>query len=79
MKIVRNGKNYRLTKEEIWKAHCEFVIDWMTSTLISDFGTPKTKAKNLANIAFEKYCDGDGKTEYECLEWVNEKFKKGEI
>lgn len=30
----------------------------------------KKDSEKLAEAAYEKYAEGDGKTEYECIEWA---------
>lgn len=70
MKIKRNGIEYILTTEELFSAHREFVVNFMRDTLESDFGTDEKDSEKLAEAAYEKYAEGDGKTEYECIEWV---------
>ena len=70
MKIKRNGKEYALTTEELFAAHREFVVNFMRDTLESDFGIDEKDSEKLAEAAYEKYAEGDGKTEYECIEWA---------
>ena len=70
MKIKRDGKEYILTTEELFAAHQEFVTNFMQETLESDFGIDEKDSEKLAEAAYEKYAEGDGKTEYECIEWA---------
>lgn len=70
MKIKRNGKEYALTTEELFAAHREFVVNFMRDTLESNFGIDEKDSEKLAEAAYEKYAEGDGKTEYECIEWA---------
>lgn len=70
MKIKRNGKEYILTAEEIFAAHREFVVNFMRDTLESDFEINEKDSEKLAEAAYEKYAEGNGKTEYECIEWA---------
>lgn len=70
MKIKRNGKEYALTTEELFAAHREFVVNFMRDTLESDFEINEKDSEKLAEAAYEKYAEGDGKTEYECIEWA---------
>lgn len=72
MEIIRDGKTYKLTEEELSLAHSEFVINWMRKTLEEDFGVFPEFSERLAESAYEEYCKGDGKTEYECLEFIVE-------
>lgn len=70
MKITRDGKEYELTFEELTRANQEFVTNFMRDTLESDFGIDEKDSEKLAEAAYEKYAEGDGKTEYECIEWA---------
>lgn len=70
MKITRDGKEYELTFEELTQANQEFVTNFMQETLESDFGIDEKDSGKLAEAAYEKYAGGDGKTEYECIEWA---------
>lgn len=75
MKIERDGKEYELTGEERWQAHVEFVTDWMTETLIDDFGLTEEEAEESAKVAFDYYCDEEG-TEYECVVKAYDDYEK---
>lgn len=69
MTITRNGVKITLTNEELSQAHKEFVTNFMMNELMNNFNiTDKETAKDIANNAYEIYCKGDGKTEYECIE-----------
>lgn len=70
MKITRDGKEYELTFEELTRANQEFVTNFMQETLESDFEIDEKDSEKLAEAAYEKYAEGDGKTEYECIEWA---------
>ncbi len=70
MKITRDGKEYELTFEELTRANQEFVTNFMQETLESDFGIDEKDSEKLAEAAYKKYAEGDGKTEYECIEWA---------
>ena len=76
IKRVKNGKitKYKLTKEELYEAHKEFVTNFMEQTLRNDFSLDLKTAKELAVLAYEKYCEGDGKTEYECIQAVYDDY-----
>lgn len=71
MKIVRDGKEYELTSEELAAASAEFVTNFMKSEMmgrceISD----EELAKELAEQAYDRYCEGNGETEGECIDWA---------
>lgn len=39
--------------------------------LMQNFGIKdEEKARDLAEDAYARYCEGNGETEYECIEWV---------
>lgn len=80
MKIKRviGGKKVtiELTDEEIFQANTEFVTRFMRDTLIKDFGVSDEKADELAVAAYKKYCEGNGLTEYECIEVAVDDWKK---
>lgn len=51
--------------------HEDFVTEWMENTLMEDFDIKdECVAKELAEWAYERYCEGNGETEYECIEWA---------
>lgn len=71
MKIMRDGKEYELTSEELAAANTEFVTNFMKSELmgrceISD----EELAEELAEQAYDRYCEGNGETEGECIDWA---------
>lgn len=70
MKITRDGKEIELTAEELEDAHAEFVTDFMRMTLETDFGVSLEDSQELAEQAYDRYCEGNGETEYECIEAV---------
>lgn len=74
MNIVRDGKTYTLTEEEVAMAHAEFVVSFMEDELISSFSLDEGMAKEVARAAYDRYCEGNGETEYECLEWAYDKY-----
>ena len=59
-----------LTPEEIYNAHTEYVTDFMKNVFIKDFNCSEDTAEELAELAYEKYCEGNGLTEYECIEKI---------
>ena len=64
-----------LPDEIIYAAHRKFVIDFMSNELVSSFGLSQKAAKEYGEIAYDIYCEGDGKTEYECIEEAYERYK----
>lgn len=76
MKIVRNGQEFKLTEQELQEAHREFVVNFMESELLENFDMNETESRNIAEAAYDRYCEGNGETEYECIEWAYENQKK---
>lgn len=74
MKIIRDGREYELTHQEMEEAHDQIVTEFMTNVLIDDFGLDIEKAKDFGELAYDRYCEGEGETEYECVEWAYDKF-----
>ena len=74
MKIFRDGKEYELTLQELIQAHEEVSIGFMATELHNSFGLDKNTAREVARKAFEKYAEGTGKTEYECIEWAYNQY-----
>lgn len=79
------GTSYTWTIQEIElevdlsKAHKEFVTNFMYDTLKSDFDVYNLTDKqiaDLANRAYERYAEGRGETEYECIEAVYDEYMK---
>ena len=66
--IERNGKTYELTHEEISKAHEVHVKNFYCNELSENFDVPEKDINDVADSAYEEYCNGDGRTEYECLQ-----------
>lgn len=81
IKRVINGEEIaiKLTSEELAQANAEFVTEFMRNKLIEDFGVSEEKADELSNAAYDKYCKGDGLTEYECIEAVVEEWASSVI
>lgn len=75
MEIERNGVKIKLTKDEIYKAHIEFVTGWMKSE-IESMEFPESVANELAVTAYELYSEGNGETEYECIEKAADDFRR---
>lgn len=69
---------YEIYMEEIrGKMHEDFVTEWMENTLIEDFDIEdECVARELAEWAYDRYCKGYGKTEYECIEWAYDNHYK---
>ena len=58
-------------------AHERFVKAFMKNELIEQFEVPGDEAEEIAAEAYNIYAEGDGKTEYECIEeayanWLDE-------
>jgi hypothetical protein len=52
-------------------AHDRFVTTLMKNTFMEDFGiTDEKDAQGMAELAYDLYCEGDGETEYECIEEI---------
>lgn len=75
MEIERNGIKIKLTEEEIYKTHIEFVTGWMKSE-IESMNFPEPVANELAITAYELYSEGNGETEYECIEKTVDDFRR---
>lgn len=58
-------------------AHTRFVKEFMKNELIEQFDVPKEDAQNVAETAYAIYCQGNGQTEYECIEEAYEECCKG--
>lgn len=76
MKIRRGNREYVLTEDELYRAHKEFVASFMIDRLEVDFRVPKAYAIEYGEKAYNRYCDGDGETEYECIEWTAKEYEK---
>lgn len=68
MTIYRDGKAIELTEEEIAQVAKVFQLGFYQEELRDSFYVPESKYNDIAERAYELYCEGDGKTEYECLE-----------
>lgn len=61
-------------------AHDQF-IDWAHDVLLEDFDEyefDKETVDDLANDAWDINCEGDGYTEYECIQEAVDRYEKGE-
>lgn len=74
MNIIRDGKEIELTHQEMEEAHDLIVTEFMINTLINDFGLDIEKAKDFGELAYDRYCEGEGETEYECIEWAYNQY-----
>ena len=60
-----------LTPEELGKAYECYVISFMQGVFMQDFNIKdEDKAEELAELAYQEYAEGDGLTEYECIEKI---------
>ena len=79
MTIIRNGKEIKLTYDEIYAAHKEFVSTWMINTakeiIQSQYHSDITENDyiDIGEAAYDTYAEGNGLTEYEAVEmlWKN--------
>lgn len=77
MKIIRNGQEFKLTGNELMEAHAEFVTNFMQKELLENFDAKEEDTRKIAESAYGRYCEGNGETEYECIEWAYEEYYKG--
>ncbi len=75
MKIVRNGQEFTMTDQELQAAHKEFVVNFMENELLENFDVSEKESRNIAEAAYDRYREGNGETEYECIEWAYENRK----
>ena len=71
-RAVPEGHVEAVLKAEKYEAHKDFVKEWMRSTLITDFDIDEQAAGTLSEFAYDRYCEGNGETEYEAVEWAVE-------
>ena len=76
MYIEREGKKYQLTAEELLEANAEFVTNWMKATLEENFSIPENISQKYAEWAYNRYSEGNGETEYECIELAAKEYEK---
>ena len=81
MKIKRGNREYVLTEAELMEAHKEFVINFMREELTTQYDVPAPYAIEYAEKAYDRYAEGNGETEYQCIEWAVEEYEKkyGEV
>ena len=71
MKIIRDGKEYELTDDELAEANTEFVKAFMKREMMGRCGISSEElAGELAENAYNRYCEGNGETEGECIDWA---------
>lgn len=58
MKVERNGKEFELTKDELFLAHKEYVTSSMQHVLENDFEIPAKYSALIAKEAFHMYHEG---------------------
>lgn len=75
MTIYRDGKAIELTAEEILQAAKELQISFYLDELRGYYGIPESSCMSIAERAYNIYCEGDDRTEYECLEAAIEECK----
>ena len=63
-------------REQDSEAHERFVIDFMTSVAANDFGYNEADAACIGGKAYSIYCEGNGQTEYECIEQAVEEYEE---
>lgn len=68
MIIVRDGKEIELTRDEVSQAHKEFVINWMTGVLRSEYCFSESDIDKVANEAYDIYCKKEGYSELDGVE-----------
>ena len=66
----------KLTSQELSEANTEFVTNWMRETLENDFDVPEDESEGYAEWAYDRYCEGNGETEYRCVELACEEYQK---
>lgn len=65
---VTEEELHTLIQEKNKKIHDQFVTDFMKGELINQFDLSEEDAEDVAENAYELYCEGNGETEYECIE-----------
>ncbi len=63
-------------REQDSEAHERYVTDFMASVAANDFGYDEEDAACIGVKAYSIYCEGDGQTEYECVEQAVEEFEE---
>lgn len=77
--IQRDGKKYVLTSQELTEANAVFIKNFMGKQICELYGIEDTDTISaLANLAYEEYCEGNGKTEGECIEDTYNEWKESQ-
>ena len=76
MKIRRGNREYVLTEAELLEAVREHTTNFMQGELEETYDVPKAYAIEYAEKAYDRYSEGIGETEYECIEWAAREYKK---
>ncbi len=58
------------------EAHERHIIAFMTGVAAEDFGYNEEDAAYIGARAYSIYCEGDGQTEYECVEQAIEEYEE---
>ena len=83
MKIKRiiDGKEYEfeLTNDEIYEAHRQFRFDWIICVIEEDFVKEVFSGDraDVAERAYDIYCDREGVTEYEAIGMAVQEYVDG--
>ena len=73
---IPEDKFYEWKKDKDYKAHMRFVTAFMKDELTESFGLNEKDAEEVAIAAYNMYCEGNGETEYECIQKAYDEFKK---
>ena len=57
-------------------AHARFVTAFMRDELVSTFDVPEGDADALAETTYELYKQGNGRTEYQCIEEAHDEYRE---
>ena len=63
-------------KEQDSEAHERHVTAFMTNVAVNDFGYNEEDAAYIGGRAYSIYCEGNGQTEYECIEQAVEEYEE---
>ena len=74
-KAVTEDEYLAWKHEKDFEAHSRFVTDFMEDVARDDFDIPDEDARDVAEMAYEKYCDPDYPlTEYGAVELAAEEY-----
>lgn len=76
MKIIRDNKEIELTADEVFEAHKEFVVSFMSNELIENHNIPESEADSWGNRAYDLYCDREGYTEQDAISEAADEYAK---